>query len=232
MRGRTGVHVESPLPTESASPLPRDLQLSGWLDLLKLEYDHGAERYENIYRAIWQNFSYMAILSAAILTFAGKQFDYAFTRFLVLLPIVLWFFSTYLPLNAYGEDLRTRLAEMEEAINRVYFPRVDDPRLKHFREFRAAKRFRWHVKYGVWVAGALALVLCASGLWTSYFSERPSQSNSPVSASVADSAVVTIPLRQLVRERDSLHHLEARINHLQPQIWLQQHLLDSLHSLR
>jgi hypothetical protein len=42
-----------------------------WYDLHKMEYELAAARYENIYRAIWQNFSYMAVLAGGILTFGA-----------------------------------------------------------------------------------------------------------------------------------------------------------------
>lgn len=41
--------------------LKRDDQTAKWFELLKLEYEKAADRYENIYKAIWQNFSYMAL---------------------------------------------------------------------------------------------------------------------------------------------------------------------------
>lgn len=44
-------------------------------ELLIKEYEIGAIRYENIYKAIWQNFSYMSFLSAGILILAAKM-DY------------------------------------------------------------------------------------------------------------------------------------------------------------
>jgi hypothetical protein len=36
-------------------------------ELLKLEYEKAAERYENVYRAMWQNFSYLSLISAGTL---------------------------------------------------------------------------------------------------------------------------------------------------------------------
>jgi hypothetical protein len=40
-----------------------------------MEYEKAAERYENLYRALWQNFSYLSLLSAAILTFGSNQLE-------------------------------------------------------------------------------------------------------------------------------------------------------------
>src|SRR5687768_6985149 len=55
---------------------PRDdQQRQEWLELKKLEYIRTGDRYENIYRAIWQNFSYMAVLAGGILTFASRTFE-------------------------------------------------------------------------------------------------------------------------------------------------------------
>ena len=47
-------------------------------ELFKLEYEQSAERYENIYKAIWQIFSYMGILAAGILTFGSRNCNSSF----------------------------------------------------------------------------------------------------------------------------------------------------------
>ena len=68
-------------------------------DMFKLEYELAAQRYENIYKAIWQNFSYMAVLAAGILTFGSKNGSFRWNEILsiALLPLVFWFLATYIP---------------------------------------------------------------------------------------------------------------------------------------
>jgi len=90
-------------------------------DLLKMEYDKAAERYENIYRAVWQNFSYLSIVSAAILTFGSNQLPMWITVSVAGFPLLFWFWFQFIPLDAYGRDLRLRLRDIEAIFNRDYF---------------------------------------------------------------------------------------------------------------
>lgn len=47
--------------------------LTRGFELFKLEYQQAADRFENIYKAIWQIFSYMGVLAAGILTFGARN---------------------------------------------------------------------------------------------------------------------------------------------------------------
>jgi hypothetical protein len=139
-------------------PLNRTAQHNGWLTLLTLEYKHAAERYENLYKAIWQNFSYMAVLAAALLTFGGGKLYLPFLLFVALLPFLFWFVATFLPMDMYGERTRTRLSEIEQQLNNVYFSRPGDPQLSHFLDFaKQRKPFQirppWSVKHIVYALG-------------------------------------------------------------------------------
>jgi len=93
-------------PITTPSPDPK-------LDLYKMEYELTAARYENIFKAIWQNFSYMTAISGAVLAFGGNRFQPNFLWFLVCLPLVFWFLATYLPLDRYGDMSSVRLKEIE-----------------------------------------------------------------------------------------------------------------------
>jgi hypothetical protein len=117
------------------------------LELYKFEYEKGAERYENIYKAIWTNFSYMAIVSGAILTFSGTKFSVASSSVLACLPLYFWYFATYIPLNRYGDQVRDRLCDIERLINSKYcneFGQGDHngsttTGLKHFTHYKDKK---------------------------------------------------------------------------------------------
>src|SRR5215475_11510324 len=87
----------------------RDLKF----ELYKLEYERGAIRYEDVYKAVWQIFSYMTAVSGAFLAFGGNRFQQNLFWALVLAPLVYWFFCTYLPLNGYGDKISKRLGEIE-----------------------------------------------------------------------------------------------------------------------
>lgn len=132
-----------------------------WLELYKLEYDLAAKRYDNIYRAIWQNFSYMAALSAGIVAFGSRAYSTDVVAFIALIPLVFWFLATFLPMDRYGENTRDRLAKIEENISNIamkYLP--EDEQLYHFRDFQAARRRSLiRTKYVVWAFGVLITCL-------------------------------------------------------------------------
>jgi hypothetical protein len=144
---------------ELPSPLERDARLQKWFDLLKLEYEKAADRYDNIYRAIWQNFSYMAVLSGGILTFGSSDFDRPLLYFLALAPLTFWFVATFLPMDHYGDQTRARLSRIEDQINCAYFPEENDPRLEHFKLFRLSK-YRWRVQDAVHYFGIAVTAVC------------------------------------------------------------------------
>ncbi|MEK6408216.1 MAG: hypothetical protein AABN34_14745 [Acidobacteriota bacterium] len=131
------------------------------LDLYKMEYERGAERYENIYKALWTNFSYMALVSGAILTFGGARFEPEFCALLACLPLLFWWIASYEPLNHYGDHVAERLDWIEIILNETYglcTPYQQRPAgmpelkwkieqhkgLGHFREFGERKQARKH----------------------------------------------------------------------------------------
>jgi hypothetical protein len=139
-------------------PIPVDSREQKRFELVKLEYEKAAERYDNIYRAVWQNFSYMAALSAGILTFgAGKIPDDFLLVALGLTPLVFWLIAIFMPMDYYGDATRSRLRAIEEDVNKVYLPEEKAPKLGHFLLFRHTK-YKWRVRHIVNVSGALIFV--------------------------------------------------------------------------
>ena len=142
-----------PRPTYPPSPLETGERQAHWVEFLKLEYDKAADRYENIYRAIWQNFSYMAVVAGGILAFGAQELGVGPNLFfLAITPLFFWLVATFLPLNHYGQAIRNRLKEIENDINRFYFSGDSDPRLEHFKLF-GVTRYRWRVQTAVGVFG-------------------------------------------------------------------------------
>jgi hypothetical protein len=115
-------------------------RLEFWL----VEYEKASERYENIYKALWQNFQYLALVSAAILTF-GKDSLPAFMIILLAgLPVLFWFVAQFIPLDRYGDATRHRLAKIEKAFNEYFRENSANnkviPVFQHYTEF--SKNFR------------------------------------------------------------------------------------------
>ena len=94
-----------------------DPDLQNKIDLIKLEYETLADRYEAIYKALWQNFSFISLVATGILTFASNALQPAVAIFLAGLPFVFWFLGQYHPLNQYGEDAREELGKIEKKLN-------------------------------------------------------------------------------------------------------------------
>lgn len=143
------------------------------LDLKKLEYSGTAERYENIYKAVWQNFSYMAAVAAGILTFGAKQLPIGVLAWLALLPLVFWSFATFIPLDFYGRRARERLKKIEGSLNSFYFPgTMNEHRLSHFADFADAKPW-WHVRTAVGIfSGVILIAWMGLTLWLGIFMYR------------------------------------------------------------
>ncbi len=92
----------------SSAPPPNPV-----LEAYKLEYQLAASRYENIYKAIWQIFSYLAAISGALLTFGADHFQHNLLWVLASLPLFFWCVSTYLPMDRYGHSCLDRLAPVK-----------------------------------------------------------------------------------------------------------------------
>ena len=105
----------------TSETVQRDLKF----ELYKLEYERAAIRYEDIYKAVWQIFSYMTAISGAFLAFGGDRFQQNLFWFLASAPLVYWFWGTYVPLNTYGTDVGRRLCAIETQLNKDYHVRLD-----------------------------------------------------------------------------------------------------------
>jgi hypothetical protein len=102
------------------------------LELYRLEYQKAAERYDNIYRSMWTIFSYLTAVAAGILTFGVKTgIEYHELRAIALTPLLFWFWTTYLPLDRYGNEALNRLGKIEEMLNSRFGTNMDHFRL-HF----------------------------------------------------------------------------------------------------
>jgi hypothetical protein len=134
--------ADTPMPG-SAGRSDQTSQPDSKLELYKLEYERAAIRYEDIYKAVWQIFSYMTAVTAAFLAFGGDRFQENLFWFLATAPLVYWFFGTYIPLNTYGDDIGATLCNIEKQLNSDY-----GVHLNHYRSFqkRTTKEKRWHLR--------------------------------------------------------------------------------------
>ncbi|MGA2985024.1 MAG: hypothetical protein ABSG32_14520 [Terriglobia bacterium] len=87
------------------------------LQLYKVEYEKAAERYDNIYRSIWTIFSYMTAVTAGLLAFGSERIEPHALICMAAIPLLFWFWTTYLPLDRYGNATLNRLCEIEELLN-------------------------------------------------------------------------------------------------------------------
>jgi len=101
------------------------------LQLYTLEYQKAAERYDNIYRSMWTIFSYLTAVAAGILAFgADKGIEWHGLICIAAIPLLFWFWTTYLPLDRYGNGTANRLRELEGLLNARF-----QTELKHFTSF-------------------------------------------------------------------------------------------------
>jgi len=84
-------------------PYDKDL-----MELYKMEYERCAQRYDDLYRAAWTNFSYIALIAGAILTFGSARFMPELSIFLATIPLLFWWLASFEPLNRYGDQVENR----------------------------------------------------------------------------------------------------------------------------
>lgn len=104
-------------------------------ELYKFEYERGAQRYNDLYTAAWTNFSYMAIVAGAILTFGGDRFVPELSALLACLPLLFWWLATFEPLNRYGDQVIDRLSQLESLLNTGYNLEGEN-KLSHYTNFK------------------------------------------------------------------------------------------------
>src|SRR5258708_3666411 len=139
-------------------------QPSSALEAYKLEYQLAAGRYENIYKELWQIFSYLSAVTGALLTFGGDHFQQNLLWVLVSLPLLFWYFSTFRPMNRYGDLCLTRLAGIETDINGL-----SGSKIKHYSDFKDNRSKGIRVRGIVHI---LALVLALIFIVNGYLSIR------------------------------------------------------------
>jgi len=127
------------------------------IDLYKMEYERCAQRYDDLYKAAWTNFSYIALIAGAILTFGRESFMTELSIFLATLPLLFWWIATFEPLNRYGDHVHSRAVNIEKLLNEVVKfgsterLSADDKEelerakgLRHFQEFEQRRfKIRW-----------------------------------------------------------------------------------------
>jgi len=117
------------------------------VQLYTLEYQKAAERYDNIYRSIWTIFSYMTAVAAGFLAFGKDKIDPDVLICIAAGPLLFWFWTTYLPLDRYGNEVIRRLGEIELILNRDF-----QVQLKHFGPYHDKPL---GVFEGLWTASGL-----------------------------------------------------------------------------
>lgn len=103
-------------------------------EIIKLEYEQAAQRFENIYKAIWQIFSYMAALTAAIFAFGASNFPLPAVVLIAPLPLLFWWLAIFIPMDFYGRQARTRLSGIEDKINDTFL-KGNEIQLAHYKNF-------------------------------------------------------------------------------------------------
>jgi hypothetical protein len=98
------------------------------MELYKLEYQKAAERYDNVYRSIWTIFSYLTAVAAGFLAFGADRIEPHALICIAAVPLLFWFWTTYMPLDRYGNEVINRLGQIECTLSRGF--QVD---LNHFK---------------------------------------------------------------------------------------------------
>jgi hypothetical protein len=115
------------------------------------EYKVVAERYENIYKAIWQHFSYMAALAAGIVAFGSQALPSTIVPLAASAPLLFWFYASYLTMDHYARSARRRAADIEIAINSLVFGVASNP----ISEAPAGAQWRMWIFWLLFVGGLL-----------------------------------------------------------------------------
>lgn len=160
---------------------PRQQQI----DLLKLEYQLAAERYENIYKAIWQHFSYMAALAAGILAFGAKTLPLYLVATIACFPLTFWFLATFIPMDRYGQETRAVLKEIELRLG-IAVGKHD--LLSHFTRFHdragwsCKKPLNWRVRHGVRFFGIVVITAMVVSFvtWLRTSPSTPEDESAPI----------------------------------------------------
>ena len=104
-------------------------------ELYKGAYELAAQRYENLYNAVWTNFSYMSVIAAGIISFAADKLYFPALVLVAFAPLLFWYRVTYKPLDRYGDNALDSLGEMESRISSEFGVTID-----HFSKFKAYRK--------------------------------------------------------------------------------------------
>ena len=145
--------------------MPNGAAPSPALDAYKLEYQLAADRYENIYKALWQIFSYLSVVTGGLLTFGGEHLQQNLVWALASVPLLFWYFSTYLPLDRYGNLCLGRLAGIETDINGL-----SGSTIKHYTIFKESRPtgFFSTMRRARFAVSLFAVVLGLVFVWNGY----------------------------------------------------------------
>lgn len=143
------------------------------LEFWETEYEKASERYENIYKAVWQNFQYLALVSAAILTFGKDSLPADWILLLAGLPLLFWFFAQFMPMDRYGVAARNRLKELEKEFNKYFKENSANnkiiPEFRHYTDFsdnypadkkKGLRKLR--VRHAIWLSASVMFVVWLS----------------------------------------------------------------------
>jgi hypothetical protein len=107
-----------------------------------VEYEECTESYRHAVSTIWKASAVVAVISAGVLAFAfsaDSRMDpgaSSFAQGLALLPMIVWCFGIYRPLNRYAELKCDRACRIEELLSE----RVVGLEMRHFRDYRDHRR--------------------------------------------------------------------------------------------
>jgi hypothetical protein len=87
------------------------------LELLELEYEKCCLRYEDLYKAVWNQFNYFIIATGAVLALGKDTVAIPLLICIATIPLIFWFWITFEPLNQYGDKVSFRAFEIETSLN-------------------------------------------------------------------------------------------------------------------
>jgi hypothetical protein len=102
----------------------------------------------------------MTAVAAAILSFGGQRFYGEPLAVLASIPLIFWFWSTYVPLNRYGEQALDNLVTIEGRITTEAQATVD-----HFQSFRSNRPGAPRARHAIYVSMILLHLAFVWSLW-------------------------------------------------------------------
>ena len=169
-RSPTSIKLTREAAANSFAGITSEIDDKARLEFWKTEYVEAAERYENIYKAVWQNFQYLALVSAAILTFGKDSLPTGWILLLAGLPLLFWFLAQFLSMDRYGVAARKRLKELEKQFTKYFKENSANnkiiPEFRHYTDFsdnypedekRGLRKLR--VRHAIWLFASVMFVV-------------------------------------------------------------------------